>query len=204
VLVECGYTQATTGDGQEYNFCPSLGRIASMGSPRELVELFAAVHGPDAAKHAPYVLACLCEQEDATPLIGGEVLDIDQTQTPPKIKSVKAIKAAMPAAEMVVLAQHLLRHGMVGMATPGGQSKPQQGKYAATFDAAEYIAAARVHLGLSSADAEALSMTEFQRMFDMKYPQAKKTSADIPTREEYLAAIEHFKQRGQTQGAARG
>lgn len=160
-----------------------------MGSPRELVQLFTAVHGPDAAKHAPYVLACLCEQEDASELIGWHAPS-------------GYVLGAMPAAEMVVIAQHLLRHGMVGMATPEGQSKPQQGKYAATFDAAEYIAAARVHLGLSSADAEALSMTEFQRMFEMKYPQAKKPERDIPTREEYLAAMEHFQQRAQ--GAARG
>jgi len=190
VLVECGYTKVTTSDGQEFTFRPSLGRIATMGNPRELVELFAAVHGPQAAKRAPYVLACLCEQDDPTPLIGWHA---------PKAY----VAGAMPETEMVVIAQHLLRHGMVGGAKPGGRAKAEQGRYAETFDAAEYVAAARVHLGLSSADAEALSMTEFQRMFEMKFPQANKAS-DIPTREEYLAAIEHFKQRAQGQGVARG
>ena len=190
MLVECGYSRVTTSEGDEYTFAPSLGRIASMGDPRELVELFAAVHGPQAAKHAPYVLACLCEQEDASPLIGWHAPE-------------GYVPGLMPVAEMVVLAQHLLRHGMVGVAKPGAKRTAQQGQYAETFDASEYIAAARVHLGLSSADAESLSMTEFQRMFEMKFPAADK-GKDVPTRDEYAAAMARIKQRGQAQGAARG
>ena len=47
-----------------------------------------------------------------------------------------------------------------------------------------------MHLGLSSDDAEGLSMTEFQIMFEMKFPDSKKEKAkDIPSREEYDAAM---------------
>ena len=41
----------------------------------------------------------------------------------------------------------------------------------------------------ASADAEALSMTEFQQMFEMKFPDAGKPKRDVPTRAEYDAQM---------------
>lgn len=70
MLVESGLVRATAGDGSEFTFRPSFGRIASLGSPGEIVALFAALHGPHAETEAAYVLACLCDQEDVSALIG--------------------------------------------------------------------------------------------------------------------------------------
>jgi hypothetical protein len=182
VLVECGFTVATAPDGTSWSFTPSLGRIAGLGTPYEVVDLFAALHGPNAAQAAAYVLACLCDQEDPLPLIGwheGEPL--------------RWVPGLMPAAEQIVVAQHLMRHGIVGKARPDAQGS---GDYSDRFDAAEYVAAARVHLGMSAADAEALSMTEFQLMLEMKFPDAAKHSGrDIPSAEEYEAAMARLKER---------
>ncbi len=185
MLVECGFTSAATEDGQEFTFRPSFGRIASLGDPHEIVSLYAALHGPRAEAEAAYVLACLCDQEDPTPLIGG-------VKTFPKEpgRQDEIILPAMSASEMVLIARHLMKHGIVGTAKPG----TQDGKYSDSFNASEYVSAARVHLGLSSADAEALSMTEFQRMLHMKFPDAKATK-DAPTREEYEAALKHYEGR---------
>ena len=177
MLVECGYTRAATEDGQEFTFRPSFGRIASLGGPHEIVSLYAALHGPRATQEAAYVLACLCDQEDCTPLIGS-------------VTPEGHVPGAMKAAEMVLIAQHLMRHGIVGTAKPG----TQDGKYSDSFDASEYVSAARVHLGLSSADAEALSMTEFQQMLRMKFPDAK-ADKQGPSKEEYEAALKHYKGR---------
>jgi hypothetical protein len=84
---------------------------------------------------------------------------------------------------MVILARHLMRHGIVGK---GG--KTEGGRYVDEFRAGEYIAAARVHLGMSTADAEALSSTELQELFEAKFP-AEKRAADVPTRDEYEAGV---------------
>lgn len=173
MLIECGFVRAMAGDGAEFTFRPSLGRIAALGSPQEIVELYAGLHGPRADRDAAYILASLCDQEDATPLIGWT----DEAGHHP---------GEMPAVEQVIIAQHLMRHGIIGKARPG----KGDGAFSDAFHAAEYIAAARVHLGLNSADAEALSMTEFQQMFEMKFPDAgKKSKRDVPTREEYEAQI---------------
>lgn len=180
MLVECGFVRAVTKDGDEYTFTPSFGRIAALGSPHEIVATYAGLHGPRASQEAAYVLACLCDQEDVSPLIG--CLEGD-AWTP----------GTMPEAEQIIVAKHLMHHGIAGTARPcaGG------GEFRDHFDAHEYVAAARVHLGLSSADAEALSMTEFQQMLDMKFPDAKKEK-NLPTRVQYDAAMKRLEesQRG--------
>lgn len=172
MLIECGFVRAVAPDGNEYTFTPSLARIASLGDPHSIVKLYADLHGPRAEAEAGYVLACLCDQDDPTPLIGW--IDSDGLRNP----------GTMPPAEQVILARHLMHHGIIGKAKPskGG------GQYSDRFDAAEYIAAARVHLGLSSADAEGLSMTEFQTMLAMKYPESQEKQ--IPSRDEYRKAMQ--------------
>lgn len=175
MLVECGFVRVWAGDG-EWSFTPSLARIAGLGGPREVVALYAALHGPNAAQEAAYVLAGLCDQDDASALIGWR--DEGGWHA-----------GQMPEAELIIIARHLMQHGMVGKARPEGDAPAEQGAYSDSFDASEYVAAARVHLGLSSADAEALSMTEFQRMLEMKFPDSAKKKRDVPTRAEYEAAM---------------
>lgn len=182
MLVESGLVRATAGDGTTYVFRPSFGRIASLGSPGEIVALFAALHGPHAEAEAAYVLACLCDQEDVSALIGWR--DEGGWHA-----------GEMPAGEQVVIARHLMRHGIAGTARPDAEAPTAEGKFSTEFHAAEYISAARVHLGLSSEDAEALSMTEFQTMFEMKFPDAGKKKRDVPTREEYESTMKAHEER---------
>ncbi|MEY2655413.1 MAG: hypothetical protein RLZZ524_2441 [Pseudomonadota bacterium] len=177
MLVECGFVRAVAGDGREWTFTPSLGRIAALDDPAGIVRLFADLHSESKAEAAArYVLACLCDQDDATPLIGWIGDDLS------------GVPGAMPAAEQVVIARHLMVHGIVGSAKPGARGS-QQGSYSERFEAAEYIALARVHLGMSSADAEALSMTELQQLLALKFPQAGARERDVPSREEYEAGM---------------
>lgn len=184
MLVECGFVRATTGDGLVVSFTPSLGRIAQLGTPHEIVALFAALHGPNAAQEAAYVLACLCDQEDGCAALIGWHDEAGVWHD-----------GEMPPAERVIIARHLMQHGICGTARPGtsAASANGAGRFTERFDAAEYVAAARVHFGLSSADAEALSMTEFQAMLAMKYPDSEAAKAarrrDVPTREQYEAAM---------------
>lgn len=182
MLIECGFVRAVAPDGAEYTFTPSLARIATLGNPHEIVGLYAALHGPQAEREAGYILACLCDQDDPTALIGW--IDGDGLRHP----------GTMPASEQVVIARHLMHHGIVGKAKPskGG------GQYSDRFDAAEYIAASRVHLGLSSGDAEALSMTEFQTMLAMKYPESQEKQ--IPSRDEYRKAMQAAMMKEQRNG----
>lgn len=191
MLVECGFTRVTAGDGVEWTFTPSFARIAGLGAPHEIVSLYAGLHGPNAAQDAAYVLAGLCDQEDASPLIGWH--EPDETPELP----LRWVAGQMPAGEQIIIAQHLMRHGIAGKARPGS-GQAGGGQFSDKFEAAEYIAAARVHLGLSSADAEGLSMTEFQTMLAMKFPDstaAGPKARNVPTREQYDAGMAAVKER---------
>lgn len=180
MLVECGFTRAVVSDGTEFTFRPSFGRVTALGNPHEIVELFARLHGPDAPQAAADVLACLCDQEDPAPLIG----HLGESGT-------RHWLGLMPATEQVIVARHLMQHAIIGKASPDVQG---DGTFSESFNAAEYICAARVHLGLGSADAEALSMTEFQIMFAMKFPKQGGEASKLPTAEEYDASMRAFEE----------
>lgn len=172
MLIEHGLSRVVMPDGREFTFRPTFCRVAGLGRPREVVQIFRSLFGLQALLNARYILAVMCDQEDVSHLIGW--LDLEQGWQ----------LGAMPAQEQISLATHLMRHGMVGVPMGGGQGA----KATEEFQAAEYVAAARVHLGMSAEEAEALSMTEFQALFEMKFPDAKK-KRDVPTREEYRAAM---------------
>lgn len=188
MLVECGLVRATTDDGLEFVFRPSFGRIASLGSPHEIVELYARLHGADAEATSAYVLAGLCDQEDASALIGWR--DEDGWHD-----------GKMPPAERVIIARHLMHHGIVGRAKPESADPGEAGAYTDRFEAAEFIAAAQVHLGLSRDDAEGLSMSEFQRLLDIKFPR-KRAGREVPSREAYDRAMAALKARNEARSQA--
>lgn len=181
MLVECGFTKAQAPDGSEWTFTPALGRIATLGDPREIVQLFADLHGPRATEAARYVLACLCDQDDVTPLIGWR----DESGRHP---------GAMPEAEQVLIARHLMQHGIIGKAKPGNGG----GKYAETFNAAEFVAAAVAHLGMQPSAAEALSMSELQLALEAKFPEMRK--AERPSRDEYRDFMARVNKKGASGG----
>ncbi len=184
MLVEHGFVRAQLPDGREWTFTPSIGRIALLGTPAGIVETYAALHGPRAAAEALDVLAALCDQDDACELIGwrderGAICD-----------------GAMSPTERVLLARHLMMHGVCGAPTPGERPAAGAGDYATKFDAGEFIALARAHLGMSYADAWALSMTELQQLMRVKFPERESARAAqrIPTREEYEASVRRLKE----------
>lgn len=183
MLVEHGFVRAQLPDGREWSFTPSFGRIAELGDPFEIVRVYAALHGERAAATARDVLATLCDQEDATPLLGW----LDEADAHP---------GAMPAREQIILARHLMQHGICGKADPkAAEQGGDGGRYSSRFEAGEFIAMARVHLGMSEADAAALSMTALQQLMAAKFPDQKAKGKNVPSRAEYEAAMARMKKR---------
>lgn len=184
MLAEFGFVQISASDGREFTFTPSFKNIAKLGSPEEIVGLFVALHGPRAFSEAAFVLTVLCDQDDATQAVGWHEADDPR---PPRW-----VNGFVDPNAQVILARHLMRHGIAGKAKP---DKKGTGDYAKQFSAAEFISSARVHLGLSAAEAEALSMTEFQTMLEMKFPSDKQGGGNVPSREEYKKFMDSVKGR---------
>jgi hypothetical protein len=213
VLVECGLLRVEVSGGTEATTyratCrPSFGRIAALGSPEQIVAMYVALHGPQAEAAAADVLAGLCDPEDleALPALIGElepapVPAAGSTWAP--YAAARLTGGAMPGEERVILARHLMQHGIVGKAKPNAKDHAERGKFSARFDASEYIAAARVHLGMSADDAQALSMTEFQQLMEAKFPERGAGALDVPTREEYEAGMRAFEELRQRRAAGK-
>lgn len=71
---------------------------------------------------------------------------------------------------MVVVAQNLMVHGIIGKAKVRKLQRYETNETTAEFRAADYIMAARNHFGISREEAENLTMTEFAMMINAKYP----------------------------------
>ncbi|MFK8259107.1 DUF6246 family protein [Erwinia sp. AnSW2-5] len=207
---EIGECLITAGE-DEYFFRPSFAAMSRIGEPQEIVQAFYDLHndevtpllqrgldaygtipawllahvsrreiGKPATLAAMSVLAACCER-DLSRLIG-EII-------PGKSGKWTFVyrKGLMPAVEMVLIAQSLITHGIIGKAKVRQLQRHESNQATTEFNAFEYISAARNHFGISRDEAEQLSMTEFQMMLAAKYPDQKGF-----TREEYEATADDF------------
>lgn len=182
LLPEVGHVRITTKAGRDYTFRPALSRVAALGDPIQIVAIYGDLHKQDTACNAAaYVLATMSDEEDCTELTGW-------------IGAAGWVDGEIPAGEMVIIARHLMMHGIAGKARPGKRAAP--GEYSPRFDVAEHVAAAVVHLGVTRSDALAMTMTEIQLLVEAKYPDAhKKAGKDYATRDEYRAQMAAIMER---------
>lgn len=207
---EIGECLITAGE-DEYFFRPSFAAMSRIGEPQEIVQAFYDLHndevtpllqramdaygtipawllahvsrkeiGKPAIMAAMSVLAACCER-DLSRLIG-EII-------PGKSGKWTFVwrKGAIPLSDMVLIAQSLITHGIIGKAKVRQLQRHESNKATTEFNAFEYISAARNHFGISRDEAEQLSMTEFQMMLAAKYPEQKGF-----TRDEYEAVADDY------------
>lgn len=196
---------------EDYFFRPSFIAMTQIGDPAEIVQAFYDLHNdgitpllqraheayghvPDwLYKHVsqqrinkPAIMAAMsvikaCCDKDPTPLIG-EII-------PGKSGKWTFVyrKGAMQSYEMVLTAQSLITHGVIGKAKIRQLQRHESTEKTKEFNAFEYISSARNHLSLSRTEAESLTMTELQLMLATKFPEQKGY-----TREEYDAKADDF------------
>lgn len=207
---EIGECLITAGE-DEYFFRPSFAAMSRIGEPQEIVQAFYDLHndevtplmqramdaygnipvwllahvnrkeiGKPAIMAAMSVLAACCER-DLTRLIG-EII-------PGKSGKWAFVwrKGAMPLSDMVLIAQSLITHGIIGKAKVRQLQRHESNKATTEFNAFEYISAARNHFGISRDEAEQLSMTEFSLLLAAKYPNEKGF-----TKEEYSKITDDY------------
>lgn len=189
-------------EGKEYFFRPSFINMTRIGDPSEIVAAFYDLHHDEVAalvqsaqqafglipfwliehiKSSSYgrkalmsaidVMTACCD-EDVTPLIG----EMRQAKAPGKAFKMKS--GAMDAFEIIVIAQSLISHGVIGKAKVRKLQRHENNQATPEFNAFEYISAARNHFSMSRAEAEQLTMTEFQLLIAAKYPDQKGFTKD--------------------------
>jgi len=183
---ECGVSLGET----DYIFRPSLAAIDSLGSPSEIVSKFGILFSapkinpfwPVPAYRAwerevmatAYDVLMACCDADVTPLLGHV-----------GSRWGSFVPGAMPSQDMVHIARCLMRHGIVGVKPEGRLLAKPKEEYVPEFRPREFVAQAIAHLGLSSAEAWNLTMTEFSGAMQSKFGKPE----TLPPTEEHDEAM---------------
>ena len=207
---EIGECLITVGD-DDYLFRPSFLNMTRIGDPQEIVQAFYYLHNdevtpllqkalmaygvvpewllrymgrPQFAKQTVYaamnVMQACCDRDVSA--LTGELV-------PGKSGKWGMVyrKGAIPMQNIVLIAQSLITHGIIGKAKVRQLQRHETGQATTEFRAFDYINAARNHFGMSRQEAEQLSMTEFQMMLAAKYPDQKGF-----TRKEYDQVADEY------------
>ena len=188
---------------KDFFFKPSFNAMANIGTPQEIVEIYATINGLSAQKAitaaissygrvTPFLLKSI-----AKPAYGREVLsaaiiimrsccedDISGLvgSWKPSKKGMMYVRGGMPVSDIVTIGRRLMEHGVIGMSKMRKLQRDEgkKGEFTKEFNTMEYISMARAHFGMSREQAEDLTMTELQELIKVKFPQ----KAGF-TREEY-------------------
>lgn len=194
-LTEIGEMRISLSD-RSFFFKPSFRAMNEIGTPKEIVEVYAKLNGidyvaplqqveylpfgaqmqvmktiskPVYGRHvlsAAYIVMQSCCEDDISLLIGG---------WKPTPRGVRYIPGIMPVSDIIIIARNLMQHGIIGKSPLKVPERlEEQGKKTTNeFHASQYIISARTHFDMTRDEAENLSMTEFQMMIKNKYPEPK-------------------------------
>lgn len=194
-LTEIGEMRISLSD-RSFFFKPSFRAMNEIGTPKEIVEVYAKLNGidyvaplqhveylpfgaqmqvmktiskPVYGRHvlsAAYIVMQSCCEDDISVLIGG---------WKPTPRGVRYVPGIMPVSDIIIIARNLMQHGIIGKSPLKVPERlEEQGKKTTNeFHASQYIISARTHFDMTRDEAENLSMTEFQMMVKNKYPEPK-------------------------------
>lgn len=148
-----------------YKLRPSLYAISQLGTPQEIVALFAAVMSDRPPIGDVLGVIHACSDQDLSHVFGCFV--------PARAKGAKGFRFKPGAArtqDAVHIARSLLRHGVVGALPPLERKDDTPGDYTTGFDARANAAVAMAHLGATSTEAWQMTMTELVGAMRAKFP----------------------------------
>jgi len=163
--------------GKDYLLRPSFEAMTRIGTPEEIVQAYAIIHGNDVAQ--------LIEVCAGT--LGRFPAWLAPSFNRAAEKLLSTSMLVLPKNDIIVLAQHLMQHGVVGKAKVRQLQRHETGERTTEFKAFDYISAARSHFEMNRAEAAQLTMTEFQMLLAAKYPDQKGF-----TREEYDSIADEY------------
>ncbi len=105
---------------------------------------------------------------------------------------------AADPADVVTIAQSLLRHGVLGDPEPPAENAEpaRDDEYEASFDCRKYAAMAMGHLAIGEREAWNMTMTGLRLAIEAKYPKPEtpqqQSAKRAPTLSEYDETMEWF------------
>lgn len=194
MLTAYGFGEIKFGDAS-YKLSPTFKNISKLGTPKEIIELFRDFVGATSAMSqyliGVQVLNACCYPQLPEKLIGR----VKASVRGKGLVYVQPSHGKPMFDDVIVLAHHCLKHGVCGQID--SDDEEPEGEPLKEFDAYNYMELARTHLGLSLDDASNMTMTEFVRMMQIKFPP-KRNENRVSKKEEreMLAWIEEQNKKG--------
>ncbi len=152
--------------GVDYTLSPTFANIAKLGSPAEIIDDFQSFItqvNPVFKFNQALIIINACSDIPLPEALTGKIKFSNKRK---KFMYVKPLHQLPMFDDVITLAEHCLIHGICGKS----KKKSTSGAPLKEFDAYAYMELARIHLGMSAAEAENMTMTEFARMMDAKFP----------------------------------
>ncbi|HCF1604432.1 TPA: hypothetical protein NH847_001376 [Pseudomonas aeruginosa] len=189
ILTEIGEIGVHTASGEFFLLRPSLYAMTQLGTPAEIVDVFARVMSdPITEKHQAdqfadaLAVVVACSEQDLSDVFGYYDQDLVYRTGTADVE------------HLVPLARCLLKHGVTGALPPLPRRHDEEPNYSGEFVAREYVATAIAHLGLSEREAWSMTMTGLIGALRAKYPPTESNApgARAPTAAEHDATMEWF------------
>jgi len=168
-------------NGQGFTLRPSLYNMQQIGTPEEISDTVQLVISAKCRMLAglppelPELYACekvigCCSDADIPAAVFGqpELAMLDNG-----LSEMRWVDGAETFEAMIGIARALVTAGIAG-APNADRVKVKKSSEQKPFDPLEYIGCIIAHLGMSTADAWQMTMIEFQRAFDAKFPVTDK------------------------------
>jgi len=172
--------------GVKYCLAPTFANIAKIGTPKEIIDDFKAFISTNSFWYkfsiAINVLNACCDKEIPVELTG----EIKFSEWNNKFLYSKPSHGLPMINDVMILAEHCLLHGVCGKS----EREESNGEPLEYFNAYEFMELARVHLGLSANEASNMTMTEFVRMMDAKFPEDKNKQIEEDERNDLFNWLE--------------
>lgn len=199
ILTEIGEIGIRTAEA-EYLLRPSLYAMTQIGDPGEIVRVYASVMADE--PHRDQFLDALavihaCSEEDLSEVFGA----VHASDQGPVYEP-----GAAPAEHVIPLARCLLKHGITGALPELPRRAGDEPEYTREFDARQHVSLAIAHLGMSSAEAWQMTMTELVGALRAKFPRPESNApgARAPTLEEHNATMAWFEKVEAARAAQQG
>lgn len=182
--------------GAVYKLRPSFYAVSKLGTPSEIVQIFANIHSEHFTKRgkteqfaqALGVLAACSED-------GLDIFGSYAPAAPGKLGSAWRPGRYTPGKgnprHVLTLARSLLAHGVVGDVPELPRRADAEPEYHSEFNARDHVATAMAHLGLTEHEAWNMTMTGLVLALRSKYPTSDKDAPGrkAPTKAEYEATM---------------
>lgn len=174
---------------------PSLLAMSRLGTPAEIVQTVAVVFGQGLNGTRLSIKQQLRAALDVWYACAPEETDLDPLTGYFSPRGGWRMGAADPA-DVVMVAQSLLRHGVLGdPELPAENAEPtRDDEYEALFDCRKNAAFAMGHLGLTEREAWNMTMTGLRLAIEAKYPKQEtpeqQSAKRAPSLSEYDATME--------------